>query len=99
MKICTPVLSDGKPDKWVYNILRAKRGLILIDGIDEVPRARREAVREWIHQIREAYPENRTILTSRPTAVQSSFDLLERDPLRKIDILEYPYFGYRQQKT
>ncbi len=57
------------PVAWVLTILRAGRGLLLIDGIDEIPNLHRETVRREIEAIVNAYPKNLFLVSSRPEAV------------------------------
>ncbi|MEM7534029.1 MAG: SUMF1/EgtB/PvdO family nonheme iron enzyme [Chloroflexota bacterium] len=51
---------------------REKGGLIIFDGLDEVPEAeqRREQVKQVIDEFANAYPECRILVTSRPYAYQ-----------------------------
>jgi hypothetical protein len=84
-------LYDRQPVSWCSRILRAGRAVILIDGLDEVPTARRSAVQQWFHKLillatgdgkrrgrSRLTPTSRNviILTSRPAAVTSGdYDL------------------------
>ncbi|MFF0187076.1 NACHT domain-containing protein [Streptomyces sp. NPDC005244] len=63
-------LAGGQPDGWEDRVLLAGRGLILVDGIDEVPEPERERTRGWLRDLMETYDgENRWLVTSRPSAV------------------------------
>lgn len=70
-----------KPDKWIHKILTTGRGLILIDGFDEVLLNKRDDVIDWVEKIIRQYPKARLILTSRPPAYKAgtfkSFDFSE----------------------
>ncbi|MFF5975413.1 NACHT domain-containing protein [Streptomyces sp. NPDC012769] len=58
------------PDGWVDRVLTAGRGLVLIDGIDEIPEAERGRARRWLRDLLSAYGDgNRWLVTSRPSAV------------------------------
>jgi predicted ATP-binding protein involved in virulence/Leucine-rich repeat (LRR) protein len=57
------------PVDWVASILKAGRGLVLLDGVDEIPNANRSAILDEIHAIIAAYPDNHFVLTTRPEAV------------------------------
>ncbi|MBW8874819.1 MAG: NACHT domain-containing protein [Acidobacteria bacterium] len=57
------------PVAWVRSVLLAGRGLLLIDGIDEIPNLHRETVRREIEAIVNAYPKNLFLVSSRPEAV------------------------------
>jgi predicted NACHT family NTPase len=54
----------------VEQVLRAGRGLLLIDGIDEIPERRREDTRRWLRELLREFPGNVCLVTARPSAVQ-----------------------------
>ncbi|RII12486.1 NACHT domain protein [Streptomyces sp. YIM 130001] len=58
------------PEGWAERVLGAARGLVLVDGLDEVPSADRTRVRDWLLALVRAFPGNRWLLTARPTAVR-----------------------------
>lgn len=63
-------LAGTQPDGWENRVLVAGRGLILIDGIDEIPERERERTRRWLLELIETYDgDNRWLITSRPSAV------------------------------
>ncbi|MYS08476.1 NACHT domain-containing protein [Streptomyces sp. SID6041] len=57
------------PDGWADRVLAAGRGLVLVDGIDEIPEAERDRARRWLRDLLDVYDGNRWLVTSRPTAV------------------------------
>ncbi|MET9434202.1 NACHT domain-containing protein [Streptomyces sp. NPDC006551] len=61
------------PEGWTDRVLAAGRGLILVDGIDEIPEAERERARRWLRDLLTAYDGNRWLVTSRPTAVRDDW--------------------------
>ncbi|MFE0650309.1 NACHT domain-containing protein [Streptomyces sp. NPDC059534] len=61
------------PDGWADRVLTAGRGLILVDGIDEIPEAERGRARDWLRDLLTAYDGNRWLVTSRPTAVRDDW--------------------------
>ncbi|WP_200302194.1 NACHT domain-containing protein [Streptomyces adelaidensis] len=63
-------LADAQPHGWADRVLRAGRGLLLVDGMDEVPSAVREKAKEWLRDLIAAYPGNLWLITSRPSAVR-----------------------------
>lgn len=62
-------LMGAMPAGWVHRVLADGRGLILIDGVDEIPSSEREEARKWLMQLTELFPKNRFIVTSRSTAL------------------------------
>lgn len=61
------------PEGWADRVLAAGRGLVLIDGIDEIPEAERERARRWLRDLLDSYGGNRWLVTSRPTAVRDDW--------------------------
>jgi hypothetical protein len=59
------------PQGWAHRVLESGRGIILVDGVDEVPQGRREAVRHWLRELLDVYPNIRTVVTSRPAAADT----------------------------
>jgi hypothetical protein len=58
----------GGPDdaKWIYDVLRVqRRGVVLLDGFDELPPGRREGFWRWLADFHEMFPKNRVVVTSR----------------------------------
>lgn len=62
-------LSDGQPTGWADITLATGRGLILVDGVDEVPQEHRQAAREWLTNLVAAYSKAAFVVTTRPSAV------------------------------
>lgn len=60
---------SAQPAGWADRVLSAGRGLLLIDGIDEIPERDRERTRAWLGDLLLAYPDNLWLVTSRPSAV------------------------------
>ncbi|MFI2199655.1 NACHT domain-containing protein [Streptomyces sp. NPDC020192] len=78
-------LAGTQPAGWENRVLAAGRGLILIDGIDEVPDAERERTRGWLRELTETYDgDNRWLVTSRPSAVGQ--DWLEEDRFTELTL-------------
>ncbi|WP_217144380.1 NACHT domain-containing NTPase [Streptomyces sp. AC627_RSS907] len=61
------------PDGWTERVLTTGRALVLVDGLDEIPAADRHATRDWLRGLIHAYPDNRWLLTTRPTAVRADW--------------------------
>ncbi|MFD9355444.1 NACHT domain-containing protein [Streptomyces sp. NPDC060031] len=63
-------LGGAQPDGWAHRVLAAGRGLVLVDGIDEIPDRERERARGWLRELMDTYDgDNRWLVTSRPSAV------------------------------
>ncbi|MFE4632438.1 NACHT domain-containing protein [Streptomyces sp. NPDC056773] len=64
-------LAGSQPAGWEHRVLTAGRGLVLVDGIDEVPEVERERTRRWLRDLIDTYDGNgnRWLVTSRPSAV------------------------------
>ncbi|WP_329228900.1 NACHT domain-containing protein [Streptomyces canus] len=72
-------LDGSQPDGWEHRVLRAGRGLLLVDGIDEIPARERERARRWLRDLVDTYDgDNRWLITSRPAAVDREW-LAEED--------------------
>ncbi|MEV0324259.1 NACHT domain-containing protein [Streptomyces sp. NPDC050658] len=66
-------LAGTQPAGWEPRVLAAGRALILVDGIDEIPESERSRTREWLTDLIDAYPGNRWLVTSRPSAVREDW--------------------------
>lgn len=62
-------LAGTQPTGWVQRVLAQRRGLILVDGVDEVPDEDRDMVGVWLERLVAALPEALWLVTSRPAAV------------------------------
>ncbi|SMC85776.1 phosphorylase family protein [Kibdelosporangium aridum] len=65
-------LASRKPPNWCSNVLRDGHGIVLIDGLDELPAGRRRIVQEWLDDLFSAYPDNIFILSGRPAALRDN---------------------------
>jgi Leucine Rich repeats (2 copies)/NACHT domain len=65
------------PINWIDDILRGGRGLIMFDGVDEVPPQVRNIMMQEIRDFITIYPENYYIVTTRPEAVERE-EFIER---------------------
>ncbi|GAA4531116.1 NACHT domain-containing protein [Amycolatopsis samaneae] len=74
---CGPV-----PEGWVHRQCESGRALLLVDGVDELAARRRNAVKLWLREMLNSYPDLRVVVTSRPTAVTSKW--LVRDGFRSV---------------
>ncbi|MGW1410002.1 NACHT domain-containing protein [Streptomyces sp. NPDC002403] len=83
---------DAAPEGWVGRVLESGRALLLVDGLDEVPRDDREQAHEWLSRLLARYPDIRCVATVRPLAVEpgwltsQDFEELRLLPMRDEDI-------------
>ncbi len=61
------------PPRWAERVLAEKRGLVLVDGLDEIDERARERVGDWLRRLLAAYPGNHWLVTSRPSAVEDTW--------------------------
>ncbi|MGW3285530.1 NACHT domain-containing protein [Streptomyces sp. NPDC001002] len=78
-------ITDGQPDGWVHRVLEARRGFLLVDGLDEVPEAEREEARRWLATLLDRYPGTRCLATVRPNAVDKQW--LDADGFAELTLL------------
>jgi hypothetical protein len=68
-----PALAGSMPPKYVHQKLDSGEALVLVDGVDELPSERRDDVREWLEDLRAAYPFAIYVVTSRPAAAEEGW--------------------------
>ncbi|PJE96289.1 ATP-binding protein [Streptomyces carminius] len=66
-------LAGAQPPGWADRVLADGRGLLLVDGVDEVPEREREETRRRLDDLLGAYPDNLWLVTSRPSAVRDEW--------------------------
>ncbi len=64
-------VAAGKPENWVAEMLRQRRAIVLVDGVDEIPAPYRPKLMSWIESLILLYPDARFVLTSRPDALDT----------------------------
>ncbi|MFD4871007.1 NACHT domain-containing protein [Streptomyces sp. NPDC058412] len=85
-------LSGAQPPGWTDRVLDSGRGIVLVDGLDEVPELMRERTRAWLRELVAAYKRARFVVTTRPTAVSegwlaaSGFKELTVRPMSRADV-------------
>ncbi|MGW0672699.1 NACHT domain-containing protein [Streptomyces sp. NPDC002746] len=86
---------DDPPEGWTGRVLESGRGLLLVDGLDEVPPDEREAAYDWLSRLLRRYPATRCVATVRPHAVapdwlaSEDFEELRLLPMRNEDIAAF----------
>ncbi|THA75145.1 NACHT domain-containing protein [Streptomyces sp. A0592] len=87
----TPLAGEA-PEGWESRVLRDGRALLLVDGIDEIPEGERDGARDWLADLITAYPGNRWLVTSRPSAVRrdwlsgEAFTEVTLDPMNPTNV-------------
>ncbi len=85
----------AQPPGWADRVLSAGRGLLLVDGLDEIGERERGQAREWLRDLLIACPGNRWLVTSRPSAVTGSwlagegFADLTLSPMSRADVVSF----------
>ena len=88
-------LAGAQPAGWAERVLTAGRGLLLVDGIDEVPGGQREETRRWLRELMGDFPGNLWLVTSRPSAVREDwlagegFTELSLAPMSRHDVATF----------
>ncbi|MGW7085391.1 NACHT domain-containing protein [Streptomyces sp. NPDC054871] len=92
--VACPVAGE-QPPGWVERVLRARRGVLLVDGIDEIAGDRRESARRWLRELARTFPGNLWLVTSRPSAVPeqwltaAGFNELTLSPMSRHDVATF----------
>lgn len=85
-------LADQAPAGWATKVMSEGRGIVLLDGVDELPQSRREAARRWLSGLLTDFPDCRYVVTTRPGAASESwldtegFTAAELQPLGEEDV-------------
>lgn len=85
-------LADQAPAGWATKVMSEGRGIVLLDGVDELPQSRREAARRWLSGLLTDFPDCRYVVTTRPGAASESwldtegFTATELQPLGEEDV-------------
>ncbi|MFI9051829.1 NACHT domain-containing protein [Streptomyces sp. NPDC053427] len=88
-------VSGAQPDGWAERVLASGRGLLLIDGLDEIPEAERRPARAWLRDLLDAFPGNLWLVTTRPSAVREDwlatdgFDELTLTPMGRDEVAAF----------
>ncbi|GAA2481382.1 NACHT domain-containing protein [Streptomyces gobitricini] len=84
------------PDGWADRVLTSGRGLVLVDGVDEIPEPERDRTRRWLRDLLAAYDSgNRWLVTARPSAVRDDwlgpegFSELTLSPMSRTEVTAF----------
>lgn len=83
-KLLSSAIGDPPPN-WVTGILKSGRGLVLLDGVDEIPHAHRSELRRSLADLIEAYEQCYFVVTTRPEAVEP--DWLADFGFREVEVV------------
>ncbi|MBB5958752.1 hypothetical protein FHS29_005361 [Saccharothrix tamanrassetensis] len=92
---CTPMIVEVMPEGWVHRLLKTGRAMLLIDGVDEVPAARRRTVKSWLRDLLLTFPDTRVVVTARTAAADSrwlaeeDFRAVTLEPMNPGNILDF----------
>lgn len=86
--IAAPI-SGMMPSGWAHRVLGSGRGLVLVDGLDEIPAEQRLETTNWLEQLIDQFPENRFIITSRSTALSDELVSSKRFAYANLLPMEY----------
>lgn len=98
-------LAGSQPTGWESRVLTAGRALILVDGIDEIPESERARTRGWLNDLIDAYPGNRWLVTSRPSAVredwlaEQNFTELTLSPMSRAEVTAFIHRWHEAART
>ncbi|MGW2628413.1 NACHT domain-containing protein [Streptomyces chattanoogensis] len=88
-------VSGAQPDGWAERVLSCGRGLLLVDGLDEIPERERRTARQWLRDLLDAFPDNLWLVTTRPSAVREDwlaadgFDELTLTPMGRAEVAAF----------
>ncbi|MFE0458469.1 NACHT domain-containing protein [Kitasatospora sp. NPDC058965] len=66
-------IADSQPPGWAERVFTAGRAILLVDGLDEIPQARREAAGEWLTELLDRHPDCFSLVTVRPSGVPAQW--------------------------
>lgn len=98
-------IADEKPPAWVHEQLRSGRGVLLVDGVDELPEQRRLEARRWLSDLASTFPAARVVVTSRPAAApadwlgQDDFDVAELEPMSPPDVQTFVHRWHEAMRS
>ncbi|QYN19372.1 NACHT domain-containing NTPase [Amycolatopsis sp. DSM 110486] len=95
VRVTAPALAGEKPARWVSELLRSGRAMVLVDGVDEVLQPRREEVRRWLEGLLRGYPGARYVVSTRPAVVDPEWPIAG-EPFPAYELLPLSGRGMRE---
>jgi hypothetical protein len=101
-------VAEVMPDGWVASVLAESRAVVLVDGVDELPGPERDAVRTWLGDLIDTFPDCRYVVSSRPSGAKDdwldrfAFDVARIEPMRMDAVrafVSYWYTAYSETIT
>ncbi|MEU6822923.1 NACHT domain-containing protein [Streptomyces atriruber] len=95
------LVTGEQPAGWVERVLRAGRGVLLVDGIDEISEERRKDAKRWLRDLTRTFPGNLWLVTTRPSAVPdkwldtTDFAELSLSPMTYDDVATFAHRWHR----
>ncbi|WP_306316807.1 MULTISPECIES: NACHT domain-containing NTPase [unclassified Streptomyces] len=97
--------ADAQPAGWAERVLASGRGLLLVDGADEIPEAERERLRHRLREWIGLFPDNVWLVTTRPSAVPDDwlaaegFSELRLAPMNRHEVTRFVRSWYRATRA
>ena len=94
-------LSAQQPEGWADQVLQSGRGLLLIDGLDEVQEEDRQRTHDWLKRLIALYQDCIYLVTTRPSAVpdgwlhHQDFTELNLLPMNRQDVTAFLHRWHR----
>ncbi|MEV0257947.1 NACHT domain-containing protein [Streptomyces sp. NPDC050732] len=86
------LVAGEQPPGWVERVLEGRRGVLLVDGMDEISEDRRASAKRWLRELTRYFPGNLCLVTTRPSAVPdkwldpTGFAELTLSPMARDDV-------------
>ncbi|MFV1883289.1 MAG: NACHT domain-containing protein [Balneola sp.] len=81
------VLIDTIPNTWIETVLN-ERAILLIDGLDELPKSKRDITLEWLNDIVSIYPNVKILISARPYIVDEvASNFIQKNNFHQVSIL------------
>ncbi|MFE2701067.1 NACHT domain-containing protein [Streptomyces mirabilis] len=79
------LMTGDAPHNWGRRVLKSGRGLLLVDGLDEVPKEDRTDARQWLSELLSTFTSMLCLVTARPRAVEENW--LSHEGFRELHLL------------